>query len=95
MTDIPYLCRNCGGVYEVESIRQNLMLDLLTTAPVADRPLPCRQPTGGTDAGAAPEHRARRAPPRLARLLLTLLVIRGPRRSVTRILHGSALRCQR
>jgi hypothetical protein len=93
MRDVPYLCRNCGGAHEIESIRQNLMLDLVTTALVADRAFPCWQPTGGTDAGAAPEQRARRTPPCLARLLLTLLVIRGPLRSATRIPHGSALRC--
>ncbi len=92
MTDVAYLRRNCG-VHEVESIRQNLMLVLVKSTPVADRHFPCWQPTSGTDAGAAPGHRARRAPPRLARLLLTLLVIRGPLRSATRIQHGSALRC--
>jgi hypothetical protein len=28
MTDVAYLCHNCGSVHEVESIRQNLVLDL-------------------------------------------------------------------
>jgi hypothetical protein len=32
MTDIAYLCHNCRSVHEVESIRENLILDLLATA---------------------------------------------------------------
>jgi hypothetical protein len=32
MTDVAYLCHNCGSVHEVESIRQNLILDLRTSA---------------------------------------------------------------
>jgi hypothetical protein len=32
MTDVAYLCHNCGSVHEVESIRGNLMLDLRTAA---------------------------------------------------------------
>jgi hypothetical protein len=28
MTDVAYLCHNCGSVHEVESIRENLILDL-------------------------------------------------------------------
>lgn len=32
MTDIAYLCHNCGSVHDVESIRQNLMLDLRRAA---------------------------------------------------------------
>jgi hypothetical protein len=32
MTDVAYLCPNCGSVHEVESIRQNLILDLRTAA---------------------------------------------------------------
>jgi hypothetical protein len=32
MTDVAYLCHNCGSVHEVESIRQNLILDLCTAA---------------------------------------------------------------
>jgi hypothetical protein len=32
MTDVAYLCHNCGSVHEVESIRQNLILDLRTAA---------------------------------------------------------------
>ena len=32
MTDVAYLCNNCGSVHEVESIRQNLILDLRTAA---------------------------------------------------------------
>lgn len=28
MTDVGYLCHNCGSVHEVESIRENLILDL-------------------------------------------------------------------
>jgi hypothetical protein len=32
MTDVAYLCHNCGSVNEVESIRQNLILDLRTAA---------------------------------------------------------------
>jgi hypothetical protein len=32
MTDVAYLCHNCGSVHEVESIRENLMLDLRTAA---------------------------------------------------------------
>jgi hypothetical protein len=32
MTDIAYLCHNCGSVHEVESIRENLILDLRTAA---------------------------------------------------------------
>lgn len=28
MTDVAYQCHNCGSVHEVESIRQNLILDL-------------------------------------------------------------------
>jgi hypothetical protein len=30
MTDVAYLCHNCGSVHEVESIRENLVLDLRT-----------------------------------------------------------------
>jgi hypothetical protein len=30
MTDVGYLCHNCGSVHEVESIRRNLILDLRT-----------------------------------------------------------------
>jgi hypothetical protein len=30
MTDVAYLCHNCGSVHEVESIRENLILDLRT-----------------------------------------------------------------
>lgn len=32
MTDVAYLCHNCGSVHEVESIRENLILDLRTAA---------------------------------------------------------------
>ena len=32
MTDVAYLCHNRGSVHEVESIRQNLILDLRTAA---------------------------------------------------------------
>jgi hypothetical protein len=32
MTDVAYLCHNCGSVHELESIRENLMLDLRTAA---------------------------------------------------------------
>jgi len=32
MTDVAYLCQNCGSVHEVESVRQNLILDLRTAA---------------------------------------------------------------
>jgi hypothetical protein len=32
MTDVAYLCHNCGSVHEVESIRKNLILDLRTAA---------------------------------------------------------------
>ena len=32
MTDVAYLCHNCGSVHEVESIRDNLILDLRTAA---------------------------------------------------------------
>jgi hypothetical protein len=28
MTDVGYLCHNCGSVHEAESIRENLILDL-------------------------------------------------------------------
>jgi len=63
-------------------------------APVSDRPVPCRAATGGNDARAAPEHRARRGSPRLARLVFTLLVIRGPLRRAARIHPGTALRYQ-
>lgn len=63
-------------------------------APVSDRSVPCRAATGGNDARAAPEHRARRGPPRLARLVLTLVVIRGPLRRAARIHPGTALRYQ-
>ena len=146
MTDVAYLCHNCGSMHEVESVRENFILDLCTAgsdelsgqrgmldprtrflrqymsrvlaralwpryshhprlawgrrrvqgppAPVSDRPVPCQAATGGGDARAAPEHRARRAPPRLTRLVLTLLVIRGPLRRATRIQPGSALRYQ-
>jgi hypothetical protein len=32
MTDVAYMCHNCGSVHEVESIRANLLLDLRTAA---------------------------------------------------------------
>jgi hypothetical protein len=32
MTDVAYLCHNCGSVHEVESIRENLILDLRPAA---------------------------------------------------------------
>jgi hypothetical protein len=32
MTDVAYLCHNCGSLHEVESIRENLVLDLRTAA---------------------------------------------------------------
>jgi len=32
MTDVAYLCQNCGSVHEVESIRQNLILELRSAA---------------------------------------------------------------
>ena len=32
MTDVAYLCHNCGTVHEVESIRESLILDLRTAA---------------------------------------------------------------
>ncbi len=32
MTDVGYLCQNCGSVHEVESVRENLILDLHTAA---------------------------------------------------------------
>jgi hypothetical protein len=32
MTDVAYQCHNCGSVHEVESIRQNLILDLRAAA---------------------------------------------------------------
>ena len=63
-------------------------------APVSDRRVPCRAVPDGNDARAAPEHRARRGPPLVARLVLTLLVIRGPRHRAARIQPGSALRYQ-
>ena len=146
MTDVAYLCDNCGSVHEVKSVRENLILDLCTAgsyelsgqpgmldprarflrrrmfrglawtlwpgyshhpcpargrrrvqgppASVSDRPVPSRAATGNNDARAAPEHRARRGPARLARLVLTLLVIRGPLRRAARIQPGSALRYQ-
>ena len=63
-------------------------------APVSDRRVPCRAATGSNDAHAALERRARRGPPRLARLVLTLVVIRGPLRRAARIHPGTALRYQ-
>jgi hypothetical protein len=30
VTDVAYLCHNCGSMHEVESIRENLILDLRT-----------------------------------------------------------------
>ena len=30
MTDVAYLCDNCGSVHEVEAVRENLILDLCT-----------------------------------------------------------------
>jgi hypothetical protein len=141
MTDVAYLCHNCGSVHEVESIRHNLILDLRTAAsyelserrlpdpralpalahdlglaqalwpeyshhpylargrrlvqglpaPISDCPVPCRAAAGGSD---APEHRARRPPSRLARLVLALLGIREPLRLATRVHPGTALRHQ-
>jgi hypothetical protein len=32
VTDVAYLCHNCGSVHEVESIRENLILDLQPAA---------------------------------------------------------------
>jgi hypothetical protein len=32
MTEVAYLCHNCGSVHEVESIRENLILDPRTAA---------------------------------------------------------------
>jgi hypothetical protein len=32
MTDVAYLCNSCGSLHEVESIRQNPILDLRTAA---------------------------------------------------------------
>ena len=32
MTDVAYLCHNCGTLHEVESIRESLILDLRTAA---------------------------------------------------------------
>jgi hypothetical protein len=32
MTDVAYQCHNCGSMHEVESIRQNLILDLRAAA---------------------------------------------------------------
>jgi hypothetical protein len=32
MTDVAYLCHNCGTVHEVETIRESLILDLRTAA---------------------------------------------------------------
>jgi hypothetical protein len=32
MTDVAYLCHNCGSMHEVESIRENLVLDLRSAA---------------------------------------------------------------
>jgi hypothetical protein len=32
MTDVAYQCHNCGSVHEVESIRENLILDLRAAA---------------------------------------------------------------
>ncbi len=32
MTDVAYLCHNCGSLHEVESIRANLILDLRAAA---------------------------------------------------------------
>jgi hypothetical protein len=32
MTDVAYQCHNCGSLHEVESIRENLILDLRTAA---------------------------------------------------------------
>jgi hypothetical protein len=32
MTDVAYMCHNCGCVHELESIRENLILDLRTAA---------------------------------------------------------------
>jgi hypothetical protein len=32
VTDVAYLCHNCGSVHEVDSIRENLILDLRTAA---------------------------------------------------------------
>ena len=40
VTDVAYLCHNCGSVHEVESIRENLILDLRPAAsfPFAGQP---------------------------------------------------------
>ena len=32
LTDVAYLCHNCGSAHEVESIRENLIIDLRTAA---------------------------------------------------------------
>lgn len=32
MTDVAYLCHNCGSVHEVESIRETLILNLRAAA---------------------------------------------------------------
>jgi hypothetical protein len=32
MTDVAYRCHDCGSVHEVQSIRENLLLDLRTAA---------------------------------------------------------------
>jgi hypothetical protein len=32
MTDVAYLCHNCGSLHEVESIRENLILNLRAAA---------------------------------------------------------------
>jgi len=42
MTDVAYLCHNCGSVHEVESIRQNLYLNQRSIASYA---VPSRQGT--------------------------------------------------
>jgi hypothetical protein len=145
MTDVVYLCDNCGSVHDVEPVRENLILDLCTAgsyelsgqsgmldprarflrrrmfgglawalwpghshhpcpawgrrrvqgppAPGSDRPVPCRAATGGNDARSARAPRSKGSP-RLARLVLTLVVIWGPLRRAARIHPGTALRYQ-
>jgi len=49
MTDVGYLCQNCGSVHEVESVRKNLILDLRTAASragTAGRTPPALMPPG-------------------------------------------------
>ena len=87
MTDVAYMCHNCASVHEVESIRENLILDLRTATGYE---LPGQQ--GILDP------RARflrwRMTWGLPRLVLAFLGIRGPLRRASRIHSDAALRYQ-